>query len=86
VRRNFTYGNVATFMIYAGLSVSTFCSSCSSTQQSAGWSPLLASSGDAGHNRDVVLSGRFRVLAADKVWPLLFEQAGPLITQRGGFC
>jgi MFS family permease len=80
--RNFSWGNAATFTIYAGLSVSTFTLTIT-LQQVSGYSPLQASL--ALLPVTVVmffLSGRFGALAG-KLGARLFMTAGPLTAAFG---
>jgi EmrB/QacA subfamily drug resistance transporter len=80
--RNFSWGNAATFTIYAGLSVSTFTLTIT-LQQVSGYSPLQASL--ALLPVTVVmffLSGRFGALAG-KLGARLFMTAGPLTAALG---
>jgi EmrB/QacA subfamily drug resistance transporter len=81
-RRNFAFGNLETFSMYAGLSLLAFFLSVY-LQQVAGYSAL-----DAGLSFVPVtlimfaLSGRFGALA-DRLGPRLFMSAGPIIAGIG---
>lgn len=81
--RNFSTGNVATFMIYAGLSVSTFLLTIT-LQQVGGYSPLRTSLAMLPVTILMfMLSGRFGTLAG-RFGPRLFMTLGPLVA-AGGF-
>ena len=81
-RRNFTYANVETLLVYAGLS-SLFFFLTIFLQQVAGWSPL--ESGLAGLPVTILLfalSRRFGALAA-RYGPRLFMGGGPIVAAAG---
>lgn len=80
--RNFTYGNIATLAIYAGLSVSAFIITIT-LQQVGGYSALLASLALLPVTAVMFfLSSRFGALAG-KYGPRIFMTAGPLVAAIG---
>jgi EmrB/QacA subfamily drug resistance transporter len=81
--RNFTYGNLATLAIYAGLSVSSFLITIT-LQQVGGYSPLQASLATIPVSIMMFfLSSRFGALAG-RFGPRLFMTFGPIVA-AGGF-
>lgn len=81
-RRNFTFANVETLLVYAGLS-SLFFFLTISLQQVAGWSPL--ESGLAGLPVTLILFALSRRLGAlsARFGPRLFMGGGPLVAAAG---
>ncbi|HSX15246.1 MAG TPA: MFS transporter [Candidatus Saccharimonadales bacterium] len=80
--RNFTYGNLATLAIYAGLAVSSFIITIT-LQQVGGLSALLASLALLPVTIVMfLLSSRFGALAG-KYGPRIFMTAGPLVSAAG---
>lgn len=80
--RNFTFGNIATLAIYAGLAVSSFIITIT-LQQVGGYSALKASLALLPVTAVMFfLSGRFGALAG-KYGPRLFMTLGPLVGAAG---
>jgi EmrB/QacA subfamily drug resistance transporter len=80
--RNFAVGNVATFAIYAGLSVSSFLITIT-LQQVGGYSPLAASLAMLPVSIIMfLLSSRFGALAG-RFGPRLFMALGPIVAALG---
>lgn len=80
--RNFTYGNLSTLAIYAGLSVSSFLITIT-LQQIGGFSPFAASLATMPVSIVMfLLSSRFGKLAG-RYGPRLFMTTGPLVAAIG---